>query len=538
MIPGQIYPNATNAMQNDPELKELLQRTIDAAIADNTPFGINQLAGIGPQVEASTPQPPAMTAQQLEALRNQRSNTAGKSGNLAALVAAQQPNAGAKGGLQLPFGPGSPVSSQPITPADLAQIDNAPIVGAPMPPPAAPPQVSAGAPQRGSRGVPGGNVPQIQEPGFGSTMAAFLSGLGTSDAVLPAIGGGMAAVQQLERQTAAKNQTLRALMARGVDADTAMAAVSNPEILKAVLPRVFGGKMQLGEVYDEEGRKRSVMYDEYGNMQPIGGSAPSKLDEGLRQQALKDVENNRGLARDAELTLTRLNQLEKARENFGWEGFPFADWIARAYGLTNMGGEGEDIRSLAANIQLQFTQQTKGAISDREMAMFASATPGLGMTDQGAARVIPAMKAGARRVIERNKFYQQWMTNNRGNLTGADEAWDKYVNENPVIYQDNQGALQINERNLQNWRNYLPGGPGLEGGTVPSDPGVSQASQAAGQATPQRAPSNTLVAPKNRSSMTPMEAGEARPGMYQAANGDWYWPNPQTGRHEKWEPPQ
>lgn len=489
MLLSEVYRNATNNFEQDPQLRELLMNTFNKA-EQSQPFSVENLAeqpvgGAKPTYMSNILSPQAQPA---------------------------VPNRAAKTGQELT------ARSEPITPEYLANMDMANRGGiAPIAPgqPVSPQIRGSATPQ---------NLPQLPQQ---SELAAFLSGLGSSNALLPALGGGMQAVQDLKAQQASRNNTMRALINRGLDPDTAAAAVTNPEILKQILPRLFGGqfggKVKLGTVTNEGGQEQSVFYDEYGNIQPIGGPKPSAYEKGLQKQSLDTIKKYREAANQAQTTLAQLNQLRRARQNVGYEGIPFADVWARIMGLYGEGG-GEDIRSTAANIQLQFTQQTKGAISDREMSLFALATPGLQMSDPGADRVITAMEAASRRTIERNKFFQQWSRLNRGDLTGADEAWDRYVNENQIISQDNQGNLSVDKSKLSNWASYLPGGSRGIG----SNAGAQYSPASYRQPVQQNTQGNQL---------TPHDFGEAVPGMYQDERGRWVAPDPNTGELQIWEPP-
>ena len=518
MLLNQVYRNASTAFEQDPELRELLRQTFDNA-QDPSPFSINNLAGQpGAQSESV-----GQTFDRAMGF-NQVSNRP-KSGAIPPFQTSIEPAQNVPGspifmGQQAAPGKtdrGIQFISAPVTPEYLARLDQLSRMSAGRAAPGGPvapqPQISAAPPTTGPT-----QHPQVEAP---SEIGAFLAGMGSSDAILPAIGGGIQAVEGQRRSTAARNQTLRALINRGLDPETAVAAVSNPELLKAILPRMFGlSKVKLGEVYDKNNRPQKVFYDEYGNATPIGGQGPSSYEKDIQKQGLDTIKDYREKSGQAETLLAQLGQLERARETVSYEGMPFADAWARIMGWYGEGG-GEDVRSAAANIQLQFTQQTKGAISDSEMNLFGLATPGLKMGDAGAERVIAAMKVAAQRTIERNKFYQQYAKLNNGDLSGADSAWDQFINSNPVITQDKQGNLSVNQNNIRNWQGYLPGGalsPGTDqGGFIQS-------------------PATQPTATNSNRAPNPADYGEMRPGMYQNSRGQWEWQNPQTGQIEIWEP--
>jgi hypothetical protein len=515
MLLSQVYRNATNAFEHDPQLRELLMSTFDKA---EQPFSVENLAQ---QPVLKNAQPTYMDSQPANNA-NPWQTSIEQNKPVAPMPAV--PNRAAKTGQELT------ATSAPVTPEYLATIDS--LSRGEPPGPSTPNGGIPGRPMSPGMQGPSSAPQQIPQLPQQSELAAFLSGLGSSNALLPALGGGMQAVQNLKSQQMARNHTLRALINRGLDPDTAVAAVSNPAILKQVLPRLFGsggqlsGKVKLGTIADPEGREQSIFYDEYGNTQQIGGAKPSSYEKGLQKQGLDTVKDYREKALGAETTLAQLGQLKRARENVSYEGIPLADVWARIMGLWGDGG-GEDIRSAAANIQLQFTQQTKGAISDSEMNLFGLATPGLKMSDPGANRVIAAMEVAAQRTIERNKFYQQWARLNRGDITGADEAWDRYINDNKVISQDAEGNLIIDNSKVSNWASYLSGGSRDYGNRgsgraqyTPSSYGAQDTQQ------------------QSISGPTPHDFGEDIPGMYQDDQGRWVAPDPNTGELQIWEPPR
>lgn len=121
------------------------------------------------------------------------------------------------------------------------------------------------------------------------------------------------------------------------------------------------------------------------------------------------------------------------------------------------GGEAEQtVSSKATELQLSFTEKTKGAISDKEMALFAIATPGLKNRPGANKMILDGMELGAQRAIQKSLFNERWL-NSYGNLTGAAQAWKNFTDNNPVIDGDasNPEGWTFNIKNLDNWESYL-----------------------------------------------------------------------------------
>ena len=256
---------------------------------------------------------------------------------------------------------------------------------------------------------------------------------------------------------------------RGLDAETASAAASNPEILKAVLPGLFGGgERSIGEDYDPEtGQPRKFFYNQKGapNVQYLGGNkrdaSQNAISGAIGKANLKRVESYKSQADQAREMMGSLNQLKELRAQVpdtlkglpGGMGGTIAGWTDY-FGVTN-GAKALSPQEL--EIQLGFTAKTKGAITDREMSLFAGGVPGFGMTDEAAGKVISGMEATAQRKIEQAKFFEAWFAANKGSLEGAQDSWDAYINANPVIVRNPDGTLAVNSKNVGNWKDYIGG---------------------------------------------------------------------------------
>ncbi len=125
------------------------------------------------------------------------------------------------------------------------------------------------------------------------------------------------------------------------------------------------------------------------------------------------------------------------------------------------------VDSAAENVRLSFVEKTKGAVSDAEMRIFGMATPGRRMRDDAAKAIIDGMDLAAQRTQERAIFYDEWMRS-KGNLTGAQSAWKKYTEANPII-QEKDGTFTVNPQNATNWREFFAGG-----GQAPAQPQQGQ----------------------------------------------------------------
>lgn len=146
---------------------------------------------------------------------------------------------------------------------------------------------------------------------------------------------------------------------------------------------------------------------------------------------------------EADAKLADLNRLSEIRKKYGYENMgPLSGIAATAEGWFGQ-GYGQEIRSIATKLQLDLTQKTKGAISDREMALFGQSTPGLDMSDQAAENIIQAQRAVRQREKVQANFYRQWQAQ-YGTPQGAREAWGKYVRDNPIFSGSGLEDMQTN----------------------------------------------------------------------------------------------
>lgn len=122
-------------------------------------------------------------------------------------------------------------------------------------------------------------------------------------------------------------------------------------------------------------------------------------------------------------------------------------------------------KSLSTDARLTFTEKTKGAITEAEMALFAMAVPNLSHTPEANEFIAEVLVSGARRVQTRQKFMEQY-AGRVGSLEGAEDAWDRYIETNPLLVQTKDGNLDLREEG--DWRSYLQGpSPNTPGGEIP-----------------------------------------------------------------------
>lgn len=109
-------------------------------------------------------------------------------------------------------------------------------------------------------------------------------------------------------------------------------------------------------------------------------------------------------------------------------------------------------KPLSVDAQLTFTSKTKGAITEREMALFRSAVPSLSQTPEANRMIADVLIAGAERVKTRSNFIERYAGVN-GTLEGATEAWQSYIRDNPIMAATPDGGITL--RAEGDWSGYL-----------------------------------------------------------------------------------
>lgn len=111
-----------------------------------------------------------------------------------------------------------------------------------------------------------------------------------------------------------------------------------------------------------------------------------------------------------------------------------------------------EMQSITDKLTPAMRQGLPGAASDRDIAMFQSATVGLNKPGDANQSVANAIIAGAKRQQDYVAFLENFAKTN-GSLLGAQEEWDAYAAANPMFEDSGKGSLRINKTTP--WREYF-----------------------------------------------------------------------------------
>lgn len=169
--------------------------------------------------------------------------------------------------------------------------------------------------------------------------------------------------------------------------------------------------------------------------------------EQIKRQELerKEIRESARKARGAVSQVRRFRQLSK---DVSTGMFATSEASLRKFGL-GIGlsvdeaklAAAEGLQALAVPFTLQIAQQTKGPISDREMALFASAVPGLSRSPGGNEIILEFMERSAQRAIDIDRLASEWVQQGGSMNEQWIEELTRWETENPLFDQGEIDAL-------------------------------------------------------------------------------------------------
>jgi hypothetical protein len=206
-----------------------------------------------------------------------------------------------------------------------------------------------------------------------------------------------------------------------------------------------------------EGTKEPKMFD-YGNVpDPLARINDSKRRDIevslLGKEAEKAIREQDDFIRAAQAEKQAMDTFEAAMERQGGSGglSRFTpDWVA------SFDPELADMMQASSFMVPKMREPGSGATSDFDAKMFEKATIGREKPTETNRRIIQARKAAADNVLNKADFLEAYRADN-GHVRGAEAAWRKYLNDNPIFDKSNQKELALNP-NRQDWKTYFSGG--------------------------------------------------------------------------------
>jgi hypothetical protein len=180
-----------------------------------------------------------------------------------------------------------------------------------------------------------------------------------------------------------------------------------------------------------------------------------ELAKPVRQQLVQAADKARKTKGD-------MDAAEQALKNIEKKGGQLTGGV---YGLPVVGGVLQDIRTsqdpdasrfrtIAAAMQREAYVPGEGQISNFERQLFAQANLDLGRPMQTNYDLIEANKIASERALERANFYDRYFTVNRS-LSGADELWTQYLENNPILIRNDKGEIVKNPSRFKSYVDYF-----------------------------------------------------------------------------------
>ena len=158
-------------------------------------------------------------------------------------------------------------------------------------------------------------------------------------------------------------------------------------------------------------------------------------------------------------------QMEPLARNVDTGGFMAMPGAGSVIGAVNP--EVRRFMALTDQMTPGMRQGLPGAASDRDVAMFRSATPSIDKPREANLAAIAAIQAWSGRQGDYVAFMEQW-ARDHGSLLGAAEEWGRYTASNPLFEEGTHGMPRV--RRVTPWRSWFQR---PRSGSAPSAPSGS-----------------------------------------------------------------
>jgi len=191
---------------------------------------------------------------------------------------------------------------------------------------------------------------------------------------------------------------------------------------------------------------------------PLAGLPPqeaAKLASKLRGDAISGFASGEKGASDAQNMIERLDRfvslLDAGLDTGGQYKIPGAQGLAAGFDP-----EIAEAKSIIDAMTPMMRQGMPGAASDRDVGMFRGATVGLDKPEVANRNIAKGLSLSRQNLLERREFRQAYFDQNK-HLQGADRAWKKYLNTNPIF--DHKKKDYTLNAGRKSWREHFSGKP-------------------------------------------------------------------------------
>lgn len=211
------------------------------------------------------------------------------------------------------------------------------------------------------------------------------------------------------------------------------------------------------DVEQEDPNDRNILASTYGV--PISAVDPFRgLSTKARQaatqrsmeagdRALAALNDSDNIAQGAIRQVDRFMALNEKQASGPIYGLPGISW------LTGMSAAAQEMDQIRADIARKQRQPGEGQVSNFDATQFLVASPGRGKNFEVNKNIALGIKTAKQLQIEQHDFLRNYLAVNR-HLTGAKDAWNKYLEANPIFDpKAKQGSFQLNKNrnDYQTW---------------------------------------------------------------------------------------
>jgi hypothetical protein len=202
--------------------------------------------------------------------------------------------------------------------------------------------------------------------------------------------------------------------------------------------------------------------DVYDSSDPFAGLS-DKARERLILQNAKEYSNvakeNDKEAQGARATITDANRFAQLSDQVNAPG----DWSTGTGGLAGfpiirqaqaaLDSRFSEMESVTARLVPKLREPGSGATSDFDASMFQRGTVGVEKPGPTNKAISVGMRAAAQNLIDKAGFEEAYFKA-RKTLVGAQDAWQQYLEANPIFDPSSQNEPKLNQRRV-NWKRYF-----------------------------------------------------------------------------------
>ena len=203
------------------------------------------------------------------------------------------------------------------------------------------------------------------------------------------------------------------------------------------------------DVEEVDPREKAALAFEYGvpvsKVDPFAGKSTKvrqAAEEAARkagEKVLVDMSEGDTLAREAKQQAQRFLALNKRQASGPLYGLPVVGWV------TGFSDAAQEMDKITAELARKQRQPGEGQVSNFDAAQFLKASLARGKNYGTNLNIGKAVMAASDLRIAQSEFIANYLAIN-GHLTGSKEAWNRYLESNPIFDPAKPGTFTLNKK--------------------------------------------------------------------------------------------